>query len=571
MDEEFKWTNAAYHTMSKAAINQLLALKKYDGEIYNLELKRNADNDRRTAEGKPSRTTGKLSGIETYITAFEEQGWTMRVTNQNGEQIFKLTDAGNQAIQLINNVPGHLKFLPYFISEILMRYKINNPSQSRRKDANLDTFPFWILYKVMHLCDGCISEDEFRRFLVKIERTDEVNSVINTIKSYRVDLKEENLDSDELNKKYGICIEDTKARPLYFMHKAGEGLSNIEGYDTEDSIIYKDGTKCKLGTPYYKLNPIYYKFIETLLETVPTKDVTDMNKEQWFEYYGGSVSDDKKNIKEHSHEVEKSLLPENHNLVQEAKYLVENGTAGIILSGPPGTGKTWNAKQIALHLTNNSKSNLTMVQFHPGYGYEEFVEGFVPHIENGINTFKVKKKFFAQLCDKARNSQDLYVLIIDEFNRGDISKILGESLTYLESDYRDTEFYLPYSESKFSIPKNLVIIGTMNPFDKSVAEFDIAMTRRFDIIPISPDVEVLGSILDRNEMSPSLKDEVIEFFKYIQDVFTIGLGHAFFKNAKNEEDLKRIWKYKLSPLFENEFRYEPDTLENIKSMYKWSS
>ena len=131
-----------------------------------------------------------------------------------------------------------------------------------------------------------------------------------------------------------------------------------------------------------------------------------------------------------------------------------------------------------------------------------------------------------------------YVLIIDEFNRGDISKILGELLTYIETDYRGIPFRLPYSETELIIPKNLILIGTMNPYDKSVTEFDIALTRRFDIFEMLPNEKILQTILTNNGMQEELQGKLIDFFNSIQDIFEIGLGHAFFKRCKDETDLK---------------------------------
>lgn len=555
MADEFKWTNAAYYTMTSHAINQLTVLHSMKGRVYNEAFKREADNSRRLLIGKQPQTSGKLSSLETYITAFEQQGWTKR-EQKEGSQIFDFTPAGEQAIKLLTHVPDYLKFLPYFVAEVMARYKQDNPAQTRRNIEQTNIFPYWTFYKVIRECDNYLSEDEFRRFLVKMTDRSRVAETIESIKGYRADLNA-GFGPQQLDDKYGQALTDTKARPLYFMHRAGEAIGGL--YNFEYGIIIKDG-ECPLATQKYKLNQGYNAFIDYLIANEPVDLSNDIDKNDWFTYYGAPVKTSTE-----------ALIEDDDPIWQDVEYLINKGSAGIILSGPPGTSKTWYAKQISLKLTDGNENHIESIQFHPSYSYEDFVEGFVPiSSESGAN-FVPKRKIFAQMCDKAlRDPFNRYVLIIDEFNRGDISKILGELMTYIETDYRGTPFRLPYSEEEIIIPKNLILIGSMNPYDKSVTEFDIALTRRFDVYEMLPNVNLLQKILSKNGMTVDLQQHLIEFFIEIQEIFEVGLGHAFFKRCKDEEDLRDVWKYQLNPLFSKEFKYEEEIMQRIVDLYPWS-
>ena len=176
----------------------------------------------------------------------------------------------------------------------------------------------------------------------------------------------------------------------------------------------------------------------------------------------------------------------------------------VILYGPPGTSKTYYAKGLAFAIANDP-NNIEYVQFHPSYSYEDFVEGIFPKVDKktGQIIFEIEDKIFKKLCKEAETDPDKnYVLIIDEINRADLSKVFGEIFSALE--YRKEVVKLLYSRENFTIPTNLYIIGTMNTLDKSTVDIDFALMRRFKFFEVGPDTEVLRKILRENGVDSDL-------------------------------------------------------------------
>lgn len=230
----------------------------------------------------------------------------------------------------------------------------------------------------------------------------------------------------------------------------------------------------------------------------------------------------------------------------------------VIFYGPPGTSKTYVAREFSKYFTQNI-DNVEIIQFHQSYSYEDFVEGIKPDtsITAGIQ-FSIQPGLFKNLVKKCiENPQERFVLIIDEINRGDISKIIGELIYLLE--YRNGVISLTYSPSeKFYIPPNLYIIGTMNSADRSIAFVDYALRRRFYFINFYPDSN--GRILyewfkdNRIELESSVVlDTLIKINRKIRDQLgkEYQIGHSYFMvKDLNYEKLKMIIKYAIVPLIE---------------------
>ncbi|HEY2584596.1 MAG TPA: AAA family ATPase [Tepidisphaeraceae bacterium] len=276
---------------------------------------------------------------------------------------------------------------------------------------------------------------------------------------------------------------------------------------------------------------------------------------------------------ENDEEDVESLLDEEDWVLTEVKKLLKLGTSGIILRGCPGTSKTWYAQQIAQYLVEKA-SHIYKVQFHPSYGYEDFVEGYVPN-ENTKSGFEIIDKVFLKACETAEglNPKTPVVFIIDEINRGDPARIFGELLTYIEHGYRGSNFNRAYTGKAARVPSNLVLIGTMNPHDKSITQLDVALVRRFDHIDLKPSSEILQSFLEKSEgFTADQITRILKWFEALQNLLPFGVGHTYFKDVKNPEQLQTIWQYRVLPYCEAVLELEPDKLEDVRrsfdGMYK---
>ncbi len=243
----------------------------------------------------------------------------------------------------------------------------------------------------------------------------------------------------------------------------------------------------------------------------------------------------------------------------------------VIFQGPPGTGKTYVAQKLAQRLAG-SKNRVTLVQFHPSYAYEDFVEGYRPTLKEGLATFELRKGPLRRAAEQARNDSGAdHFLIIDEINRGNLAKIFGELYFLLE--YRDEPVDLLYSEEPFSLPKNLYIIGTMNTADRSIALVDLALRRRFYFKMFHPDDEpiksVLGKWLKANAPDMAWVADVVERVnELLKDDRHAAIGPSYFMQDKLDEGkVKRIWEHSVLPYIE-ERRFSGEAIDDKFALEK---
>lgn len=248
----------------------------------------------------------------------------------------------------------------------------------------------------------------------------------------------------------------------------------------------------------------------------------------------------------------------------------ERNVLNFLFLGAPGTGKTWHAHRVANALTNGNGNRISFLQFHPSIAYDDFVEGYSPSLAADQTSIKyeIKPKHFLKLCDAARADADnRYVMVIDEISRGDPSRVFGEMLTYVEPNYRDRTFTLGYSGKPYSVPSNLIIIATANPYDRSVGEMDDAFLRRFEIVEFEPDKGALERRLAENGMTDDLRRKVLHLFDTLNSVVPNGVGHAQFFGLRTIEDVKRVWAGRVRFMVQRMLQFEPDKWNDLEQRY----
>ena len=321
---------------------------------------------------------------------------------------------------------------------------------------------------------------------------------------------------------------------------------------------------------------------------------------KFFKDFNFIKAHSKDEIKEHIVEIDEEI--ENLLGVKEEENNFKF-PLNSILYGPPGTGKTYNSILYSLGIAtknegiiNRIKNNtetisdekinefndlkkqgqIEFITFHQSYSYEDFVEGIRPTLatkdseDNKDLKYTIHSGIFKKICERARNDKDKnYVLIIDEINRGNISKIFGELITLLEPSKRlgeteELKIRLPYSGEEFGVPKNLYILGTMNTADRSIALLDIALRRRFNFIEMPPKYNLLKTI-NCKEGEINLQDllkAINTRIEFLLDKDHL-IGHSYFINIKTFEDLKEVFKNSIMPLLQEYFY---DDFEKIKAI-----
>ena len=254
----------------------------------------------------------------------------------------------------------------------------------------------------------------------------------------------------------------------------------------------------------------------------------------------------------------------------------------IILQGAPGVGKTFTAKRLAYSIIGSKNpERVQMIQFHQSYSYEDFIEGYRP-TENG---FTIKKGSFYKFCKLAEgDDENDYFFIIDEINRGNLSKIFGELFMLIEKDKRGIELQLLYSDESFSVPANVYIIGMMNTADRSLAMLDYALRRRFSFFTMKPGLNTQGFQTYQDSLNSDAFNKLISCVKQLNSKITedasLGegfcIGHSYFCGLTPEtatlQTLASLIEYELIPLLKEYWFDEPskviDWSDRLRSTIK---
>ena len=360
---------------------------------------------------------------------------------------------------------------------------------------------------------------------------------------------------------------------LMYGNKSGQGIqlfgmitsspqpSNFEKWNGWKQLSYVKIKDCirknksynaqKAWTPYYPDCPIF---------DVPKEDEQDFEDHILSPYFDMKLDsiDDK--------QLAEKIFPLNQ-----------------ILYGVPGTGKTYSTTSYAVAICNNKKldelgnytdtkrkydelkatGRIAFTTFHQSYGYEDFIESIKPTVINGNISYEVAGGVFKKFCDNARiRQQDNFVFIIDEINRGNISKIFGELITLIEDDKREEmTVILPCSQEEFTVPRNVYIIGTMNTADRSIALMDTALRRRFNFIEMMPRPELLSDNID----GVNLQKLLTMLNTRIENLYDRDhlIGHAYFIKCKTLSDVKEAFLNKIIPLLQEYFYDDYERIQKV--------
>ena len=363
----------------------------------------------------------------------------------------------------------------------------------------------------------------------------------------------------------GLAVVERESDGQTIVFKKTEGLESgiaLSEIKAVDELRNMQFLKNPQGS-FYSLTADEYDYIEDLIReknpVMPAKAVMKYTRENFLaEVF----------LSEDRYDNLRALLLDKQN---------------IILQGSPGVGKTFSAKRLAYSiLEEKDDSKVQLVQFHQNYTYEDFVMGYKPNEDGG---FYLRPGVFYNFCKRAQQHPDgKYFFIIDEINRGNLSKILGELMMLIEKDYRGETLVLPYNQEEFSVPKNLYIIGMMNTADRSLAMMDYALRRRFSFFEMKPGFSTDGfKAYQRslaNEDFAKLVSAIIDLNKVIESDDSLGsgfcIGHSYLCNKDkkdvNSDWLKRVVKFDIAPML-REYWFDNDTkfnneVQKLKSIVK---
>lgn len=307
-----------------------------------------------------------------------------------------------------------------------------------------------------------------------------------------------------------------------------------------------------------------------IAKSQPLDEWSERERQAFLRYRGDEAGDDDDDNGAPSPdplgELAESLLLDRNYLARVEKLLEDKGQ--VIFYGPPGTGKTYVAQKLAGFFAGTEDA-VGLVQFHPSYAYEDFVEGYRPRTVNGQPGFALVEGPLKRLAQAAKKRPDAqHVLVIDEINRGNIAKVFGELYYLLE--YRDKKISLQYSEEPFELPKNLWVIGTMNTADRSIALIDAALRRRFYFVPFFTDEPPVDGLLRRwlTKNRPELlwvADVVDEANHRLAERHTaIGPSYFLKEDRLSEEWVHLIWEHAILPYLAEQFFGTEERLDNFK-------
>ncbi len=363
-----------------------------------------------------------------------------------------------------------------------------------------------------------------------------------------------------------VCYETSPTKRVKALCEITKGLHEDDGYEVFNFVIRE---KVTYEVPWNELI-LDEVFKKSEPFKAPTGSLYHLTKEE-YETIVGLAHGGKAYTKD-------DFLNEVYVSADDYDKLVNLliRKKNLILQGAPGVGKTFAAKRLAYAMMGvKDEDRVKQVQFHQNYSYEDFVMGYKP---NGQGGFELKEGIFYNFCKRALdNPEKDYFFIIDEINRGNLSKIFGELLMLIENDYRGKSIQLAYKDEKFAVPTNLYIIGMMNTADRSLAMIDYALRRRFSFFEMTPGFE---NPTFKKEMQgkadkrlDKLVDAIINLNKVIKDDDSLGsgfcIGHSYLCNLGASYSLENIVEYDIIPMlreywFDNDERFNQQ-VQNLRN------
>lgn len=507
------------------------------------------------------------SRLRTYRKMYEKFGLLYRKDDK-----LILSRLGHQMATLESSLDVKkeevLSQLRITATDILSRYQLKNPADNDPLPATCDVLPAIVFWKAMRSLGNKLHPEEVNRVILHIMRMDELDDAIETIKTAREMLNEKYNGTTDFDLKTAlgesVHTDQMQARIAPWFSFLGWGGLIIQ--QAVDEYGFRN------------LVPEAIPMVDKILENPPSYYDTE-DEAAWWEYYIGkdletSVSTLGESAKTDNLGAKKTL---------PVRALRENQMWEFnqILYGAPGTGKTYSSVEYASAIVekrdiNNANSSdvereilvrkyqsyvdagyITFTTFHQNYGYEDFIQGIKPDTEKDAVYSRKADGVLKKIADRAmEDSEHNYVIIVDEINRGNISKIFGELITLIEADKRWGEVNqlsvtLPMGDV-FAVPNNLYIIGTMNSADKSISLVDTALRRRFAFVEMPPVESVVKDTTLRTIMH-----KLNNYLNHELRSSDLLIGHAYFV-GKTVNDLELIMNNRIIPLL-YEYFYDDES------------
>lgn len=436
-----------------------------------------------TREAVIREVTGtELSRPRRWHKIFERMGLLYQDENGNTQ----LTELGNAIRAAKANVGRDFRrSLATQTIAVLRKFQLKNPADETLPDdvypADADIHPYWAIWKAAVELGGKLHWDELNRELMWVLRHSDLDAAIARIRQARTEpgydpvtggstttrLRDRAYDqttSPDARDPSGQ-VRDQKTTPWFKRAGLGELLFSPPG---------------RSGNGYWTIHPDVIELLEAEVQKAPPEFLSFSDKQEWFSYYG-RIADATDVASVTTSSIES--YPEYYQLL-ESRH-------NVVFYGPPGTGKTHAALQIACEWERiNGPQTVYKVTFHPSYGYEDFVIGYKPK-DDGSSSFSLKEGILMIAAERAVTlaaEGKKVLLLIDEINRGDVARIFGELITYIEVEKRGIGSFLAQRpDSEFSVPQNLYFLGTMNTADKSISLLDVALRRRFAFVDFPAD------------------------------------------------------------------------------------